>query len=58
MAWGGCGSPFIEMEISEQNGKVSEIPKCEWIAKRWVGDLLLRLGHSLTCSGMFMKHFM
>jgi len=37
MAWGGCGSPFIEMEISEQNGKVSEIPKREWIAKRWVG---------------------
>jgi hypothetical protein len=54
MAWGGCGSPFIEME---QSGKVSEIPKCEWIAKRWVGELLLRLGHSLTLSRMFMKHF-
>lgn len=58
MAWGGRGSPFTEMENSEQSGKVSEIPKCEWIAKRLVGELPLRLGHRLTRSRMFMKHFM
>jgi hypothetical protein len=39
--------------------QVTEIPKCEWIATRWVGELLpLRLGHGLGYSSMFMNHFM
>ena len=60
MAWGGCGSPVIEMENAEQSGKVSEIPKCEWIAnKMGLGNYYCyALVIALAVRGCFMIIFM